>query len=63
MSTPETETPPEKGLPATRELFELEVIRLFEREMGAYITMLEQMGVRLARLERRVRQLEGAHNE
>ena len=55
---------PHENEPATKEAaFELEVIRLFEREMGAYIDLLEQMGVRLARLERRVRQLEGAHHE
>ena len=42
----------------TKDAFELAVILLFEREMLPYIDMLEQVGARLARLERRIRQLE-----
>ena len=46
--------------PATKEAaFELEVIRIFEREMLCYIDLLEQIGVRCARLERRIHELEG----
>ena len=56
-------TPHEKELPVTKEQFELEVIRLFEREMLPYIDMLEQMGARYARLARRIRELEGAHHD
>ena len=56
-------TPHEKELPVTNEQFELEVIRLFEREMLPYIDMLEQMGARCARLARRIRELEGAHHD
>jgi hypothetical protein len=52
------QTPSEKELPATKEQFELAVILVFERELLPYIDMVEQVGVRLARLERRIRQLE-----
>ena len=51
-------TPPENEPPTTKDAFELAVILLFEREMGCYIDLLEQVGARLARLERRIRQLE-----
>ena len=61
MST--NSTTPETEAPATDADFELRIIRIFERELLPFIDMVEQMGVRLARLERRVRQLEGAHNE
>jgi len=55
-------TTPAKESPATDTEFELAMLQVFLREMGAYVDLLEQMGVRLARLERRVRQLEGAHH-
>ena len=62
MSTRADDATPEQE-PAIAPALELQIVRIFEREMSAYISMLEQMGVRLARLERRVHQLEGAHHD